>query len=54
MIAKHQPSTHQIGMMRQGLEDVGHSTLPNFDLTERFFDLIAPLSFGNWFESCFA
>ena len=53
VIAKHQPSTHQIRMVRQGLEDVGYFPLPNLDPTECFFDFIAPLSFGNWFESCF-
>jgi hypothetical protein len=33
-------------MVRQGLEDVGHFPLPNLDLTECFFDFIAPLSSG--------
>src|SRR5262249_12355367 len=53
MIAKHQPSTHQIGMVRQRFENVGYFPLPCLDLTECFFNFIAPLSFGNWFEPCF-
>src|SRR5262245_31529998 len=52
MIAEDQPATHQVGMMRQGFEDIEHFPPRDHGL-QNFADGVVPLIFLQRFKTWF-
>ena len=54
MIAEHQPAPHEIGVMGEGLENIGHGTRANLHFPQGVFDRLVPLGFFERVHTGFA